>query len=262
MRKYIKLAIKLISFSTKRYMENRMNTLATILISFLSLGLIVGYIEIIFSYTDIIAGWKREEVIFLVGVARVVGALFSMLFLRSINFLPQYVRTGELDILLTKPVSSQFYLSLRLNRPFEIFNLMGGISVCWYGLNMINMDYGILNILLFSISLVAGLFVLYGVYYSIATLSIWFTSFFSLPSIFYIIREPINIPIDAFGKGVSFVLYYILPLAFIVTVPAGILLDKETFLFFALNILFSFFWVGFSIWFWKFALKYYTSASS
>lgn len=262
MKKYLRIFFKLFSISTKRYLENRLNALGSVLAATGSIFLQIMFIDLVFSYTPNLAGWKKEEIIFVVGLARILVTLFSLLFLRSINFLSFYIRDGSLDILLTKPVNSQFFVSLRLSKPYELLNLIPGLLVCMYAMGLMGFSYSFFDLILLLIGLVSGLFILYGIYFFIGTWSIWFTNFFSINSIFQIIKEPLNIPLDIFGKGINFILYFVVPLSFVVTVPAKIFLGKSPEAGILLGALIAFFLVWLSNKFWNYALKYYTSASS
>jgi ABC-2 type transport system permease protein len=70
-------------------------------------------IEIIFYYTDSIAGWERGEVLLLVATLFFIDGLRYFFFYHNLKNLPSDVTEGNLDLILTKPVDSQFWFSLR-----------------------------------------------------------------------------------------------------------------------------------------------------
>lgn len=261
MKRYLKVILSLMSFSFKRYLEHRWNTFGSIISSAISFALVLLFISILFSKTNAINGWSKEEIFFFAGVFQVFSSVFSFLFLRSINFLPNYIRRGDLDLILTKPVNAQILLSFRFTRSYEVINLLPGLIIIWYTSNLM----GILaswNIVLLVLGMLAGLLILYGLYFSLAILTFWLIRFSSLTSIYSMISTPLAFPVDIFGKGAALFLTFIIPLGFMLTVPVGVFLGKSPLILLLLGGVVAIISVSFSIWFWNFALKHYTSASS
>src|ERR1700704_4502853 len=120
MKKYFKLFLSLVKLSSKKYLENRTNVFSGIVSSLFYFLVTIFFVSIIFSQTGTIQGWSKYEAFLLLGIYKSVSALFSLLCLRGINFIPEYVRKGDLDLLLTKPLNTQFYLSFHYTRTWEI----------------------------------------------------------------------------------------------------------------------------------------------
>lgn len=262
MKHYLKTLTALFALSIKTLLENRFNAVGNIFAPMLYLIALVVFINIFYSYTDTIFGWTKGESLFLLGLFRVITGIFSFLFLRSLFSISGYTKKGELDLFLTKPINSQFYISFRLMRAFEILNILPGLVLIIYALFEINLPLTLINWLMLISATLAGTFLLYSLYFSISTLAIWFGQFNSLFDVYDSLREPLSKPIDIFGERTAFVLTYIIPLGFIVTVPAKVFFGKvDWFQLLVLWLVASLFFV-FSVWFWNFSLKHYTSASS
>lgn len=261
MKRYIRLWIAIINWSSKRFLENRFNTIANMMAVIFSLLVPVLFINIIYLHTDSLNGWNKGQVLLLLGTSRIVLALYSALFQGSINRLPEYIRHGDLDHLLARPISSQFYLSFRLSRPFELLNVLAGLALFIYALTHLNLELSLASYLVLLLSLTTGIIILYAIHYLIATFSIWMVSFYSLGNIFYMITQPLSLPTNIYGQTLSFILTYILPLGFIVMVPVQIFI-YNSFTLFIVEIALSTILLLCSILFWNYALKHYTSASS
>ena len=67
-----------------------------------------AFFEIIYSNTANINGWTKEQVFFFLGIFISSDALFTTFFQRSFWNFPNLISQGDLDILLTKPVSPIF----------------------------------------------------------------------------------------------------------------------------------------------------------
>jgi ABC-2 type transport system permease protein len=69
--------------------------------------------SVIYSRVDAIGGWTREETMFFLGTFALVDCLNMIVFMHNTLRLPEYVRTGGLDTILTRPMDSQVYVMTR-----------------------------------------------------------------------------------------------------------------------------------------------------
>lgn len=260
MKRYLKIFWALALTASKRYLEYRWNTFGAVISSVMSLLIVVLFVEIIFSQVQNIVGWKKSEMLFFVGLFRVFSALLSLLFIRGINFLPNYIQRGDMDIFLSKPIDTQFFISLRFTRAYEIINLIPGVALMSYALR--GVETSIINWLLLALGIVCGLLIFYGLYFMCATLAFWLVRFSALTSVNHIINSFLSFPTDIFGKNGSSLLTYLIPLGFIVTVPVKIFFARYPPFFILGGIFFAALSVWLSVKFWNYSLKRYTSASS
>lgn len=261
MTRYIKILFSLISISFKKYLENRANAFGTLLGAVIQFLITIIFIAVIFNYTKQVNGWSQNEMLFLAGIYRITLGLFYMLAQRGITFLWEYIRLGNLDYLLTKPINSQFFITFRATRPFEFVNIAIGTVLLLYILPKLGLTNNYFTYLVLLFNLSCGLVILYSIYYMLATLSIWITNFYSLGSMYSIFTNPLTYPTNIYGKSFTFIITYILPLGLVVSVPVEIFLRHAYALTF-FEILFAVFLFYSSTRFWNFALKHYTSASS
>lgn len=259
---YIKVFIELSKMSVKQYLENRFNSAGSVLVSTATIFLTVFFIEVLFSFSSIIQGWDKYQVIFLIGIYRLFITTFSLIFLRSLNKAPTSINGGELDLYLTKPANSQFLISFRFIRAFELVNLIPSLILTVYALIKLNYSAGILEWILLMVGFVAGLLILYGLLFMIVCLAVIVEQLNSGASINRIITDPLQVPTDFFGKTLSFIMTFILPLAFIITVPVKVFLGLSSFYMVGISFLIGLFIVYLSSRIWNLSLRHYTSASS
>lgn len=262
MRRLFKIFSALISQSSKAYMEHRWNTLGNALNGLVSLLITILLVDVIFSLTNQLHGWTRSEVLFLVGIYQVISFLFSALFLKNISSLPDYIEKGKLDYFLTKPINAQFLVSLRYIRVHHFISALTGIILIFYAVDNMNKIFGLTDWFFLIIGATAGLLIFYSIYFLIALLSFWFVRFSALADVYHVISRPLSLPVDIFGRYASFILTFVIPLAFVVTVPVEIFLNKSPIFFIVLEMLIAAVLLIVSKLAWNFALRYYTSASS
>lgn len=260
--KYIILFVALFKHSTKRHLENRKGTLGYMFFLLLNFLLQIYLVQIMFMNTKSLAGWSKEEVFLIVGLSKLFGTIFSLFFQRSINHLVGEVKEGNLDLILTKPFSSQFYYSLFLMRSFEIINLISPIILIVYSIWQIPNLQLWPQVFLMLVLLCCGVLIFYSLYISIASLVFWVGSFSSFPSIYNVFSIPLLMPTDIYGRNVNFLLTFIFPLAFVITIPAEVMLGKADPSFVLLGIFFAVGTLFISTKIWNIALRHYSSASS
>lgn len=262
MKRYLKFIAALVTISSKAHLEHRWGIVGIFLNTVIAIAVTLFFVGIFYNFTNDLNGWTKYQVFFLVGVFRIMMSLASFLFIRGVNFLPKYVVNGELDLILNKPVNSQLYISLRYTRLYELMNIFASLGIVFYSLKFIEGSIPIINLIVFLMTLLAGLVIFYGIYFSIATIVLWIGQFNAFGDFFYIIREPLSVPMDIFGKTAGFLLTFIIPLGFIVTVPVSILFGKNPLILGVGGVLIAILVIYFSHWFWNFSLRHYSSASS
>jgi len=137
-----------------------------------------------------------------------------------------------------------------------------GLSIVFWAAIQSGSTFSIYSLFVFIFSLLIGFIILYSVWFLIAASSIWFVKTWNATEVLRALLAAGRYPISAYPVILRFIFTLVLPVAFLTTFPAEAILGelKFNFLFFGLT-LSSLFFI-FSRFFWKFALKHYTSASS
>lgn len=260
MKYYLKNLLALVSLQSKLFLEDRANAIGQFIIYTADLLVTIIFVQIYFSFTSNLFGWDKNQIFLISGLYKIFSSLFATFFYEGITRIPSYVKNGELDLFLTKPINAQFYVSLRYIAMPKILSSLSGIILVVFAVS--NLNVALINYVLLVIGLLSGLVIFYSLYFTIATLAIYLQNFVSLGDIFYMMRNPLSVPIDILAKQMSFILTYVIPLGFVITVPAKVFLDKSPFYMSFLSIFFAGVFLYLSNWFWNFSLKHYTSASS
>ncbi|HVT79816.1 MAG TPA: ABC-2 family transporter protein, partial [Phycisphaerae bacterium] len=104
--------------------------------------------------------------------------------------------------------------------------------------------------------------ILYALWYMVATTTIWFTKVWNATEVLRSFVEAGKYPMSAYHPGVRFFLTFILPVAFLTTVPVELMrgVRGATFLVVEGGVAAGLLVVARL--FWRWAMRYYTSASS
>lgn len=231
---------------------------------FLQMLLSLAFIKIIFAFISNIAGWTYEQALVVVASYMLIEGLLwgTCAYLAGIS---EHVRTGTLDNLLVKPIDAQFMVSVWRGDPEDWARVVTAFAVFFIALNGLNLTPAALLInTFFYFWLIANAYlIVYSLTLFVRCASFWTTDDSSLWRIMDNITRMSQYPTDIFfHKTVRFFFSAVIPLAFMATIPAKILIHGPDWrLILASTLVAAIFFVG-SRKFWHFALKNYSSASS
>ena len=206
------------------------------------------------------AGWRWEEAIVVLGIFTILEGFSTMFLAPNLSKIVQHVQNGTLDFVLLKPISSQFWLSARSVSPWGIPNLFFGFGLLGYAGSKLGL--GLSSYLLSLIPLTFGFISLYSIWFMLGATSIWFVKIFNVTEVLRGLMEAGRYPMVAYPASYRFFFTFVVPIAFLTTVPAETLLGRGEAIwiigsmFLAIGLLYA------SHQFWRFALRFYTSASS
>lgn len=240
----------------------RINFYVQLLQSLLSLGTAIAGLAIVFSHTDSLGGWKAVDILALLGVFMFVGGIIRIVIQPSMSQLMEDVRQGTLDFTLTKPCDAQFLISISQIRIWRITDILLGLGVLFAALIYRGLQIDLADTLLFALVLFTGGAIIYSFWLMLATLTFWFLRIENILVIFQSMYEAGRWPIGIYPHWLRFVLTFLVPVAFAITVPAEALSGRLTPDSIWLSIALSLFMIAFSRWFWKRGVKNYSGASA
>lgn len=216
----------------------------------------------IFSNTQALAGWNVYQLLALLGVFRVMTGLIGMVIAPNMRLLMENVREGTLDFVLIKPINSQFYTSTRRIVVWRITDILLGLGMVAYAAFALSGEIRLRDALLFAILLFAGLITIYSFWLVLATLAFWFTKVSNIEMVFWNVFEAGRYPISIYRRWIRVALTYVIPLAFLTTIPAGALVGKSNAPTAAVSLLVAAVSLVLASLFWNYGLRRYSGASA
>jgi len=242
-------------------LEYRANFLFSIISSCLNLGASLFTVRLFFDHHAPLGGWSWPGALLVLGAFTILSGVSQMLLQPNLNRLVEHVREGTLDFILLKPVDAQFWLSTRRISPWGLPDLVLGTSLIVWG--ALQSQPSLWGVLALGISMCASCLVLYSLWFLMATTTIWFVQIYNVTEVLRALMDAGRFPIDAFPAGAyRFVFTFVVPVAFMTSVPARLLRGEASAWQVAGMLLFAPTLFIASRRFFKFALGYYTSASS
>jgi ABC-2 type transport system permease protein len=214
----------------RQAVEFRANFFVNMFTNFAWVFSLLIFLGIIYNNTQSVAGWTKGEMFILFGTYSVLRGVSNSLFYNNLSQIPTTVRMGTMDFVLTKPVNSQFYVSLRYIALEDLGQTAGGLLVMVLGWSQLHHSPpAASSVLAYSLMLLMGLVIFYSLNLLLMTLSFWLVRLDNLmvlaDTVFGIARTPIDI-FGAFGKIPVLALTYVLPLAFLAAMPVAALFGK------------------------------------
>ncbi len=260
MQRYLKVLGLFWSAAIAAELEYRVNFLIATLSS---IGNLVGSLFGLFlfyrtGYT--FSGWSWEAALVVLGIFTLLQGFSDTFLAPNLNRIVRHVEEGTLDFVLLKPIRSQFWLSTHTLSPWGLPDLVfGSVIIAYAGESLgIRINDYILSV----VPLLCGLVILYSLWFMLGAMSIWFVKIYNVTEVLRGLLEAGRYPIAAYPSTYRFFFTFIVPVAFLTTIPAEVMLGRgqAIWLIGAAGLALVLFL--FSTWFWRFALRFYTSASS
>ena len=261
MRRYWQIYRTFFRSSLARELEFRVNFLAKIVQNAIWICFFLLILLVIYRNTDSVAGWSRGDAFILAATVFLMTSVFNAFFF-SLNEIPQHVRQGTLDYIITKPVDTQFWISIRKFEFGQVGTFLAGIVTVAFGVFSAGVHAGAVQWLSYIALTFSSLAIFYSFNLVLMTTGIWLVRVDNLWVLGETLTQIARFPLDIYSAGLRRVFVYFVPLAFIATIPASQLKNGFNGVMLSIGVTWAIGFLILSRWFWRFALTRYTSASS
>jgi ABC-2 type transport system permease protein len=217
--RHLRLWRRFLTQAVVRETHYRAHFVTTLLVGLVQLGLGIVPILLLFGFTKDVQGWSRPEVITLAGAYQIITGMIAAFVAPNLDRMTGYITEGELDGVLLRPVSSQFYLTLRWINVAELSNVASGIAVLVIGLVQSGADPTAAQVLQALVLASCGLVLLTTVWSALSFLAFWLQSVGSIGVIFLNVVQAGRYPLVFFPAAVRTFLTFAFPVAFATTFP-------------------------------------------
>jgi ABC-2 type transport system permease protein len=220
--------------------------------------------QVIYSQVDAIGGWGRGEMIIFIGTFSMINGLNMLIYFFGVLTIPRKIKTGDLDLYLTKPVNALLRITFENVNPgsFPLVILSGLIIA--YGVRTAGVEAVGLPLGLGYCGLVLLMTLLwYDMEVILRTIPFFVISANGIEQLEgHLIEMNFRVPGVLYRGVFKVIFYFLLPYGVMSTVPTQFLSGALSMpgLIHALCVVV--FFTAFTLWFWKFGIKHYKSASS
>lgn len=260
-KKYAGLYVAMFKASLIADLEYRANFFTRILTDIFWYIAQVLTFEVLYQHTEKIGDWDKYQMRVFLGLLFVIDAIYMIIIHENIENISEKVRKGDLDLLLAKPVSSQFMLTLQKANTAIFGNLIIGSSWLFYSLLGLQ-DFSYLRLLWLLVLIPCSLAVVYSMRFIFAATAVIFTRSENLQFLWWQVYRLGMRPDSMYNPYIKYVILSILPVGVIISIPARALLNPPDLNYLLWPLLLAPVLIYGTHRFWNFALKFYSSASS
>lgn len=262
LKRYGRLLYLWWKFSILKEMEYRVNFLVNAFMSIFWLAWGILGATIFFAHRDTIGGWTYYQVLIVLGLFSMFTGIMEAFFRPNITAMIEAVRDGTFDFVLVKPVNSQFYSSFHALTMWRLVDILAGAGVIVYALSAMKIVPTALQLGEFAVLLLLATVIVYCVWLAMMTMSFWFVKVDNLAELFSSFYEAARFPITVYSGWLRAALTFVIPIAFITTIPATALIGLFNPNEMLIGIALAFLLLAGTNRLWKFAIRSYASASS
>lgn len=183
-------------------------------------------LAVFFRQTDALGGWGFWEVVVLLGVFNTLAGFVDALLRPGIGNLAEQIRNGHLDLVLSRPVEPQLFVSFRRLAVWRLADVAMGLALIAYALTRLGAWPTALQVAAFMVTLLAAIAVVYSLWVSLMSLAFWFVRVENLSVLFDAVFSAARYPVSAYPGALRLVLVYLLPIAWTTTIPASALTGR------------------------------------
>ncbi|MNJ91317.1 hypothetical protein D3C87_89680 [compost metagenome] len=261
LKKYAQLYKAMVKASLIAEMEYRVNFITRIAVDIIWYAAQIITFEVIYQHTPKIGDWDVHQFRVFLGLIFVIDAIYMIILHENLENFSEKVRKGDLDLLLTKPVNSQFMISLQKASAAIIGNLILGLT--WLGFSLANLpDFNPLRLLWLIVLVPCSIAVVYTCRFMFAASAVIFTRSENLQFLWYQIYRLGTRPDSMYFPWFKWIILTVVPVGVVASVPARALLDPPNYLILLWPLILAPLLIYLSHRYWNFVLKYYSSASS
>lgn len=184
-------------------------------------ALLVTFFQVLFMRVPAIGTWDRNSTLVLIAVFMTFESLISVTFHRNLAYyLPDHLRKGTFDLLLTQPLPPLFHVGFRVVDLMDAVSFVPVVGLWWFiiarGMLQPNMEM----LLQFAVASAAAVVLMFSLSTIVAAISFWTIVQTGLGRFYEQLYRVGRYPIDALGTVQGIWLTYVVPLAVVGTVPA------------------------------------------
>lgn len=260
-KKYIRLYIAMFKASFIADLEYRANFFTRIMTDILWYVAQVLTFEVIYQHTERIGDWDKYQMRVFLGLLFVIDAIYMIIIHENLENISEKVRKGDLDLLLAKPVDSQFMLTLQKANTALFGNLILAVSWLFYALNGLP-EFSYYRLFWLVILVPCSLMVIYSIRFMFSATAVIFTRSENLQFLWWQIYKLGMRPDSMYNPLIKFIVLTALPVGVIVSIPARALLNPPELTYLLWPVILGPLLVYGTHRFWNYALRFYSSASS
>lgn len=257
----ISLYLSFLKASLKEMLIYRLDCIVGMVSQIVTQLVEIIFIWIVFQNTDNLAGWNFKQILLLYGVTLISIGISDFCFDALYDIGPKYIRNGEFDKILLRPVHPLISIIGASKEFTSIGYFVLGLVLTI--IMLINLAIPITIILILKIILfsIVGAAIIGAINTIFSVASFWTYRSNEVIWTFYRVYTLAQYPLDIYNKLIKIVITVILPFAFVAYYPTMNYLGMDNIMIYIAPIVMIILWI-IAIKVWNFALNKYRSTGT
>ena len=202
-----------------RDLQFRAQAITTMVTSVLDLGLSLIPVLVLVGFGGTRAGWSPALAVAVVGAYGIGASLIDCFVAPNLQRMDPYIREGELDLVLIRPVSAPLYTALRWIRPAELSGVLTGLVLLVAGLVVSDASVTVVGVLAGLAWLLVGVVAFSLFWVNLSYLAFWMSGSGPVSDVASMLREAGQYPLTYFPRAARIVFATVIPAGLLGTVP-------------------------------------------
>ncbi|MDD7266669.1 MAG: ABC-2 family transporter protein [Lachnospiraceae bacterium] len=226
-RRYGRLYRISIAAFFQKLMQSRVDFLLGLIGFFLTQLMGILFIYLVFRQIPDLYGWSMEDLIFIYGFAQLPRGLDHLLTDNLWLLAWRWVRTGDFDRYLLRPVNILFQIISETIQPDAIGELLLGIVITVRAVRLGVLNLGGIKVFWLFASVLAGSLIYTGIKLLFSALAFWLKTSGPILQLAYEVADFAKYPTQIYSRLVRVIITWVLPFAFVAFLPAAFLLERQ-----------------------------------
>ncbi|PLR66164.1 ABC transporter permease [Bacillus sp. UMB0893] len=226
LKRYAKLYYIFAKNHIKVMMEYRVDFFIGVISVMLQQFASIFFVKVVFDHIEQINGWSFYEILFIYGIAATGRSLHHIFFDNLWTLGWQYVRPGQLDRLLIRPINPLFHVCADRLQQDGLGQLAIGIIILASAFLHLDLAFGMFEWVMLVIMIISSGLIYIAINLFFATFSFWMID--SLPVVYAVfnLSEFAKYPLTIYNKTIRIFLTWVIPYGFTAFYPAAWFLDR------------------------------------
>lgn len=240
---------------------NRYTNLLFLIGKLIRFGMGVLFLMLIKNNTRTLGNYTTDQALVFFLTYQFIDTLVQAVY-RGTYIFGQQVRSGEFDLTLSQPINSLFHALLgKPDFNDVIFIIPTTIISIWLVINL-NLEITLINFLIYIVLLFNSVIIATSLHIFALSIGILTTEVDNLMWIYRDISRLGQFPINIYTQLLKLSLFFLVPIGFMYTVPAQVLIGAKPEYAVVMALIISTSFLAFSLAVWRWSLKHYSSVGS
>jgi len=207
------------SLSLRQQLAFRVDLLFSLFVTATGIASGIAALGIVYARTETLGGWARGEAIVLLGTFQLLSIALNTFVAPNLQSFRGQLQSGALDDTLLKPAPALFLATVGRSNPLGLAHVGLALAAIVLGLRDVAVTPPAASVAAWLLLLVAGAVLMWAVRVLTACVTLWFPGV-ALDVVFGSLWQLARYPVSIYREPVTFLLTFVLPVAFISSAPA------------------------------------------